>query len=205
MRCAPSNSPFMMAPVSRKRSLADMQQTDTSLPAEYNESDYFREVLQLEDGETEQLFDESLAQEADNLGIVRRSSPGDKQDVLQMSVRESAITVASQHARTSSTGSQESTSTGITSRSSHERLDSPNQSPSRNRSNSRRSVSFSEYDKYVLEAEAQGAAYTPPSLSAEPATSLFSVSTRRSYASIKSELKDRFRLRRNRTAPDGSK
>jgi hypothetical protein len=194
----------MIASISRKRSLADMQHTDGTLPTEYNDSDYVREVLQLEDGHTEEIVDQDLTKEAEKLGITisRPSTPNDNPHI---SMCESAITVGSHHARTGSTGSEESNSTGMTSRSSNEQLDSSTPPHARKRSSSRRSLSFSEYEKYLAQTEAQGAAktgYNPPPIPNEPAPSLFSVSTRRSYVSIKNGFKNRFRFRRNRTSLD---
>jgi hypothetical protein len=197
----------MMAPILRKRSLADMQHGDVTTPAEYNDSDYFREVLQLEDGQTEMLFDSTLTQLAEKLGITvsRPATPNEKQNVAHNSMCESALTVTTNHARTASTGSGESNSTGMTSRSSNEQLDD---STPRKRPNSRRSLSFSEYEKFLLQAEAQTLApsgFVAPHTPSEPAPSLFSVSTRKSYANIKSGIKSKFKLRRNKMSKDDSK
>ena len=197
-----------------KRSLADMQHTDSTTnnnpvePAEYNDSDYFREVLQLDDGTTESLFDEHLVQQASKLGItISRPPTPTAQNAAHNSMCESAITVASHHARTSSTGSQGSGSTGMTSRSSNEQLDNSTPPQARKRPNSRRSLSFSEYEKYLMQAEQAEAktGFVPPPIPAEPAPSLFSVSTRRSYVSIKNGFKSRFRLRRSKTSQDNLK
>jgi hypothetical protein len=194
----------MIAPISRKRSLADMQHTDGTLPTEYSDSDYAREVLQLEDGQTEEGVDQDLTKEAEKLGIII-SRPPTPNDNPHISMCESAITVGSHHARTGSTGSEASDSTGMTSRSSNEQLENSTPLHARKRSSSRRSLSFSEYEKYLAQTEAQDAAksgYNPPPIPNEPAPSLFSVSTRKSYVSIKNGFKNRFRFRRNRTSLD---
>lgn len=194
----------MMAPISRKRSLADMQHTDSTLPTEYSDSDYCREVLQLEDGQTEEAVDQNLTKEAEELGITI-SRPPTPNNNPHISICESAITVGSHHARTGSTGSEGSNSTGMTSRSSNEQLDGLTPAQVRKRPVSRRSLSFSEYEKYLAQTEAQDAAksgYNIPPIPNEPAPSLFSVSTRKSYVSIKNGIKNRFRFRRNRTSLD---
>lgn len=200
-----------MAPIiSRKRSLADMQLTDGSLPIEYNDADYANEVLRLTDGQTELLFDETLAQEAEKLGIIVSRPPTPKNPNVHNSVCESAITVDSAHVRTASTGSQDSNSTGITSRSSNEESDNSMPLIARRKTSSRsnKSLSFSEYEKYLELAEAEESGKTvfvPPPVPAERTPSLFSVSTRRSYDIIKNRFKNRFRLRRNKSCTDGVK
>ena len=189
-----------MAPIPRKRSLADMQKPDDAPLIEYNDVEYFREVLQLEEGETESILDHTLLELAEKLGITiaRPATPKGNQNSVQNLMRESAITVATNHARTASTGSRESHSTGITSRSSH---DQSHDASRRRRSESRRSRSFSEYEKFLLQAKAQALSATgfvAPPIPSEPAPSLFSVSTRKSYQSIKSNFKNKFRLRRSK-------
>ena len=196
-------APVILALISRKRSLADMQHADGTLPTEYNDGDYAHEVLQLEDGQTEEAVDQDLTKEAEKFGItiLRPPTPNDNPHI---SMCESAITVGSHHARTGSTGSEGSNSTGMTSRSSNEQLDSSTLHE-RRRLSSRRSLSFSEYEKYLAQTEAQDTSklgYIAPPIPSEPAPSLFSVSTRRSYVSIKNGLKGRFRFRKNRKSTD---
>jgi hypothetical protein len=193
-----------MAPVSRllisrKRSLDDMQNNDSSLPTDYSDSDYARDVLQLEDGLTEEAIDQDLTKEAETLGITI-STPPAPNATPHISMCESAITVGSHHARTGSTGSDGSNSTGMTSRSSTG--DTPTLHAKR--SMSRRSLSFSEYENYLAQAEAPDAAkgFNPPPIPSEPTPSLFSVSTRHSYVSLKNGIKNRFRTRKNRKTLD---
>ena len=194
-----------MAPISRnlitrKRSLDDMQNTDHTLPTDYSDSDYARDVLQLEKGQTEDAIDRSLTREAENLGItIARPATPSKNPHISMC--ESAITVGSHHARTGSTGSEGSHSTGMTSRSSTGDTHTLHARPSL----PRRSLSFSEYERYLAQTEGQDAAklgYPPPPIPSEPAPSLFSVSTRRSYVSIKNGFKNRFRFRKDRKSLD---
>src|SRR5208282_2569397 len=93
-------SSLMMAPIPRKRSLADMQNADGAVPAEYNDDDYIYEVLQLEEGQTEALLDQQLVQEAEKLGItISRPPTADGQNENHNSMCESALTLPSHHAR----------------------------------------------------------------------------------------------------------
>ena len=249
----------------RKRSLADMQQTDNSLPCEYNDQGYAVAVLQLEGEQTEAQFDESLAKEAESLGITisrpptpidsqhathdslcgsantvqshhrtavavlqlegeqteaqfdeslakeaeslgitisRPPTPIDSQHATHDSLCGSANTVQSHH-RTASSGSHGSASTGMTSRSSNEQLDSSTQTPQqvRKRMSARRSLSFTEYEKYLAQ-HGSTKPIIPQPIPAEPAPSLFSVSTRKSYVSIKNGFKNKFKLRRTRSSQD---
>jgi hypothetical protein len=186
-----------------------MQNPDTTAPTEYNDEDYFCEVLQFEEGETEALFDDKLVQEAEKLGItISRPPTANAQDENHNSVCESALTEPSHHARTASSGSAGSVSTGMTSRSSNEQLDNSTPLHARKLPISRRSLSFTEYEKYLAQHEAQEVMKTgvvPPPMPSEPAPSLFSVSTRRSYVSIKNGIKSKFRLRRSKTNQEGLK
>jgi len=194
-----------MSPIPRKRSLSDMQNAEGLVPVEYNDEEYFREVLQLGNGQTEALFDESLTKEAEKLGItISRPPSSNAQNPNHDSMRDSGMTVGSHH-RTASSGSQGSVSTGMTSRSSNE-LDSAGHV--RKRPSTRRSLSFTEYDKYLSQHEAQEAMKTgvvmPPPMPAEPAPSLFSVSTRRSYVSIKNGIKNKLQFRRKKSFQEES-
>jgi hypothetical protein len=173
-----------------------------SAPAEYNDCDFFLEVLRLEAGKSELDFDEALNKTAKNLGIDISRPPTPAQDP-HTSICGSATTAASNHARTTSTGSYESASTALTSRTSHEQLGTSLSGQLKKRTSHRRSLSFSEYDKYLVETESQQSknlGFVPPPMPAEPAPSLFSISSRGSYQSIRNGLKTRFRLRRIKTA-----
>lgn len=167
----------------------------TPSPVEFNDADYIREVLQLEGGATEDVYDEALAKEAERLGIIIARTPTPSQAAYN-SVRESAITATSRHARTTSSGSQGTISTGLTSRSSFAASTAPQ---TRKRSNARRSLSFSGYEDLAVQTIA---GFSSTRASAEPAPSLFSVSTRRSFSSIRSGIKNRFKLRRTKSTQD---
>lgn len=188
----------------RKRSLADTQELEEgSSLAEYIDRDYASEVLQLE-GQTEALFDEQLAKTAEALGISisRPSTAIDGRHATHDSMCESANTVPSHH-RTTSSGSHGSASTGMTSRSSNDQLkDSAETLQHTKRMSGRRSLSFSEYEKYLAQHEVHESIkpFLLPPIPAEPAPSLFSVSTSKSYRSIRSGIKNRFRLRRQRSS-----
>lgn len=191
-------APLSTVLVSKKRSLDDMRHTDSTLPIDYRDDDYTREVLQLDEGQTEDGVDQNLSKEAEKLGITITIPPTPSGNP-HISMCDSAITVGSHHARTGSTGSEGSHSTGMTSRSSEDT------STPRKRSSTRRSLSFSEYEKYLAQTEAQDAAksgYNAPPIPSEPAPSLFSVSTRRSYVSLKNGIRSRFRLKKSRKSLD---
>jgi hypothetical protein len=181
---------------------AYMQPTTDSadVPVELNDAEYARQVLLLESGVTEDIFDEVLAKEAEKLRITI-ARPATPDQNAHNSMRESALTVTTQHARTTSSDSRGSISTGLTSRSSLGDLTPPQ---TRKRSNPRRSLSFSGYEKFATQSRAQNATILPfpPPVPAEPAASLFSVSTKRSFASVRSGIKNRFRLKRSKSTQD---
>lgn len=195
-----------MATVPKKRSLADMQQGRRSTPDELNDGDYLSEVLQLESSGTENALDDGLAHDAAVLGIEIPPPISVKHNGHE-SVCDSSVTIGSRHARTGSSGSQASISTGITSRSSTENIDGSSPVPSK-RSHSRRSLSFSDYDKFILQQQQPGTGltmYPMPPIPSDPAPSLFSVSTRKSYNSIKNGIKVRLKLRRNKASEENLK
>lgn len=165
--------------------LADTPQ-ELSTMAEFNDTDYWRDVLLLDAESTEDLIDKKIIQQAAILGV--EIAPPSKGHI---SLCDSSVTVESRHARTGSTGSQASVSTDATSRYS---------SDVRKKEN-RQSTSFVEYDKF-LEQGQTGAFLAAAS---EPAPSIFSVSTRKSYSSIRSNFKNRFRLRRNKESVENLK
>lgn len=174
-----------------------MQHADATIPAEYNDADYFREVLQLDEAQTEAFLNDELTRQAEVLGITIRTSLTPTQHAHD-SMCESAVTVVS-HQRTASTGSQGSNSTGMTSTSSNEHSDDFTPVQTRKRSTARSSLSFSEYEKYLAQVEKQYVSKlgsVPAPMAAEPAPSLFSVSTRKSYQSFRNGFKNRFRVRR---------
>ncbi|QSZ32356.1 hypothetical protein DSL72_001930 [Monilinia vaccinii-corymbosi] len=194
-----------MLPALRTRSHLDMQHNDAAQPIEYNDDDYVREVLQLEgQDQTETLCDESLKREAAKLGISITGPSAD--EIIDTSPCESPLSQSS-HAHTASSISQETVSTELTSRSSDEHVDIssppiPQPQPWK-RPAARRSLSFHGYEKYVKQIDAQAAMPLPspiPVRSPRRASSIFSISSRRSYASFKSRIK--IRLHRNPKTPE---
>lgn len=182
-----------MLPALRTRSHLEMQHNEAAQPIEYNDDEYFREVLQLEGQEqTEIQFDEKLNKEAEKLGISITGPSADETNDNHLC--ESPFT---HHTHTTSSISQDSDSTGLTSRSSNEQLDISIPQPWKRPATSR-SLSFQGYEKYVKQVDAQCAIPLPPPIpvcSPEPAPSIFSISTRRSYASIKNGIRIRLRLK----------
>ena len=168
----------------------------THSQVEFNDADYAREVLQLEGGVTEDVYENVLTKEAEKMGIIIARSPTPSQAAYN-SMRESAITATSHHARTTSSGSQGTISTGLTSRSS---CGDSTPSQTTRRSNHRRSLSFSGYENLAVQTIA--GFFSSTQAPTEPAPSLFSVSTRRSFSSIRSGIKNRFRLRRSKSTQD---
>ncbi len=192
-----------MASVPKKRSLADMQHTGGHSWLEFNAAHYDREVLELE-GTCESAVDEALAREAITLGVDLSQVHGASQNG-HISVCDSATTVGSDHLRTSSMETGASASTGITSISSNERS-TAGMSPITRKISEKRPLSFSAYDRFLAQLEAQeqarieGLGHVP---SAKRAPSIFSVSTQKSYNGIKSTIKSHFKLRRNKI-PSGN-
>lgn len=174
--------------------VAHMSSTADAAP-EFNDADYVYEVLQLSGGVTEHAYDEFLAKEVEKVGITIAPTPT---RAAHSSMHESALTDTSHQARTTWSESRASISTGLTSRSS---LDDPTASQV-TRSNPRRILSFSRYENYATQTRTAGLPFPPVPIPAEPAVSLFSVSTRRSLASIRSGFKNRFRLKRSKSSQD---
>ncbi|KAG9228283.1 hypothetical protein BJ875DRAFT_252408 [Amylocarpus encephaloides] len=186
-----------MVPALREHSLADMQhKTDGAVPTEYNNPDYGREVLQLSNDQTENLVDDALIKEAEAYGItVSATALARNDNGMDNAVSESVDSRPTKTA--SSITSQGSHSTGRTSRSSHDNQDLLVGPQSKRRSPPRRSLSFSEYDSYLLQEEAQTLArqVSLPTL-VESTPSLLSARPRKSFAKIKEGIKSTFRLRR---------
>ena len=187
----------------KKRSLADMQSSESTVthPSEFDDVVYRTEVLQLPTDKTEEAIDEGNYRAALDLGIdvSQDLQPEPFGDPMNSA---STATMTSAHVRSSST-SRTSQSTDITAPSSNARhpfvpTKSVIPASPRSRGNTlRRSLSFTEYEKFLAQAQAQEVVATsifttPPPLPASPtiltppsAPSIFSVSTRKSYFSIK--------------------
>ena len=189
-----------MVSIPKKRSLADMQHTGGSLSQEFNDADYDREVLQLE-GTCETAVNEALMLEARTLGVDLSQTFVASQNG-HISVCDSAATVGSEHIRTSSMESEASASTGITSISSNERS-TAGVPPITRKINERRPLSFSAYDRFLAQLEAQEQARIEALghiASSKRAPSIFSVSTQKSYNGLKNSFKNHFKLRRNKAS-----
>jgi hypothetical protein len=183
-----------------KRSLADMQHTGASSSQEFNDTDYDKEVLQLE-GTCETAVDEALMREATTLGvdlsqIFIASQKG------HVSMCDSAATVGSEHIRTSSMESEVTASTCITSISSNKRS-TVSLPPATRKISEKRPLSFSVYDRFLAQLEAQEQARIEALghiASSKRAPSILSVSTQKSYNGLKSRFKSHFKLRRNKAS-----
>ncbi|KAH0430925.1 IBR domain-containing protein [Colletotrichum camelliae] len=177
-------------------STPDMALSPAALPSpEDDEADYLDQVLRLSTQTNEAAIDEELVAKAAALGI---STSGLTPDTTDGGPESRASTVATQHVRTFSTASRDSASTTLTS---HPSLTtapfaaatadvSPN-SLARKRS---KSLTFSHYDKYLSQLDPNihqpKIQKAPPPAALDPSThSLFSVSTRRSYFSIKEGIR----------------
>jgi hypothetical protein len=189
----------MTAMETKKRSLAVMRdaQSDAFCPPEYDDAVYRSEVLQLEMGQTEELLDHFYHREALDLGIdVSQDSVDDFPGDSSNSASTGTVTSANVRSRTTSRASR---STDITAPSYHTRepsiKDSKSSSPRRKNVPLRRSLSFSEYEKFLAYTQARDLISSPsipivtiiPPLLTPPSStpSLFSVSTKKSYFSIK--------------------
>lgn len=172
---------------------------------ELGDTDYAAEVLRLDERQQEVDIDVQLAQKAAELGI-SASRPSTAQEPVT-STAESAITATSNHVRTASTGSQNSTSTALTAQSSIVRVGSNGTADVKGNTVTRtrsKSLNFSQYDKYLAQVDPnlnQPKFLSSPPPGREPAPSLFSVSTRKSYTTIKNGIKTRISSRWRKTRP----
>lgn len=183
----------------------DMAPSGDFLASELSDADYLAEVLRLTTEQSETNVDNELAAKAAALGIsIARPSSHDQPNGSLAA--ESEITVTNNgHVRSLSAGSHGSSSTAVTSHSSTQAVsnaDSASNAASRVRS---KSLNFSQYDKYLAQLEPnlnqpKFVTITP----SESAPSIFSVSTRRSYVSIKNGLKTKIRWKRKSSTPPGA-
>ncbi|KAI2617065.1 hypothetical protein GGR54DRAFT_210286 [Hypoxylon sp. NC1633] len=181
-------------------SFLDLAYGPDGTPPELKDADYSNQVLLLSPETTEAYLD-GLITKATNLGIAisRPSSAASIDDKRNPSGAQSSITVDTNHARTTSTGSEGSASTNITSHSSNN--GSPNPSTrvlTRKRS---RALTFALYENHLVQVDP--ILKQPKFLSSSPTEtestpSIFSVSTSRSYLSIKRGLS---KLRHRRKTP----
>lgn len=189
-----------MAASAQKPPSSDLAYDPVGTPPELRDVDYLNQVLRLSPEKTEAYLDE-LIMKAKNLGIAvsRPSSPDSMDDKRNPSGAESSITVDTNHARTASTGSHGSASTNLTTHSSN--IDYPEHLGriiTRKRS---RTPTFAQYENYLAQVDPtlnQPKFMSPSTTETESAPSLFSVSTSRSYISLKRGLS---KLRRRRRIP----
>ncbi|KAI1079592.1 hypothetical protein F5B20DRAFT_570860 [Whalleya microplaca] len=166
--------------------------------------EYLSHILQRSPEETDAYLNK-LIMRATELGITvsRPSTAVSANDKRHVSGTESSITLDT-HARTVSTGSEGSASTNLTSHSSSDGKQAPTgRILTRRRS---RALSFSQYDKYL--AQLNPSLSQPKFLTASPpekesAPSIFSVSTRHSYTSIKRGLSKLRPRRKHLSCPAG--
>ncbi|GKT96233.1 IBR domain-containing protein [Colletotrichum tofieldiae] len=183
-------------------STPDMAPSTTVLPfPEDDEADYLVQVLRLSSEGSEAAIEEELVAKAKALGISTSRLSHEKRKTS--SAESQTSTIATQHVRTFSTASRDSTSTTLTSHPSLHAVpiaaDAPPHSLARKRS---KSLGFSQYDKYLSQIDPnidqpkiQKA--SPPIAHDTSTHSLFSVSSRRSYFSIKEGIR---KIRRKRTS-----
>ncbi|KAK2067332.1 hypothetical protein P8C59_001083 [Phyllachora maydis] len=172
-------------------------------PAELDDVDYLREALLQPTVVTEADVDRPLFARAAALDLAippSRPTTADKPDTAGA---ESAVTAVSQHARTASTGSDGSVSTGLTSNHSLVIPATLTETAAhlviaRQRSHS---LNFSHYDKYLSQVDphlSQPKFLNVPYARPARTTSLFSVSTRRSIKGLGQSITARI-LRRPAT------
>ncbi|KAI1140699.1 hypothetical protein F5Y05DRAFT_402833 [Hypoxylon sp. FL0543] len=168
-------------------------------PPELSDDDYLTQVLQLSPEKTEAYLNE-LIMKAKKLGIaISYPSSAASIDKRNPSGAESSVTIDTNHARTVSTGSEGTASTNLTSNSSNNgHLEPTGRVVTRKRS---RALTFALYENYLAQVEPnlnQPKFLSPSSTETEPAASILSVSTSRSYLSLKRGFS---KLRRKRKNP----
>lgn len=157
------------------------------------EAEYRAQVLRLSSQRSEADVEEELVAKATALGIPTSRFAHDKRNTS--SAESQTSTIATQHVRTFSNASRDSASTTLTSHPSLHAVpiaaDVPPHSLARKRS---KSLSFSQYDKYLSQIDPN--IHQPKIQKAPPAIphdttahSLFSVTSRRSYFSIKEGIR----------------
>ncbi|EPQ66517.1 Bgt-5231 [Blumeria graminis f. sp. tritici] len=163
---------------------------------EQDEVNYAREVLLLDNGQTDSHYHESLTREAQRLGIMpeptKLSVPA-----LSYSTSESTKSVPSVRLRSASSSSRESASTGLTSQSSNEVYVEPEPSLPVYRKHLRRSVSSPEFDKFAVVEKVQELHLEPHARLQPQNLSSIAFPTRRSYGKIKNMIQTRLLCRRS--------
>ncbi|KAI1392265.1 uncharacterized protein F4822DRAFT_425476 [Hypoxylon trugodes] len=189
-----------MATSVQKPSSLDLTCGPDDTPPELRDIDYTTQVLLFSPENTESYFRDLIAK-ATKLGIVvsRPSSVVSIDDKRNTSGAESSITMDTSHARTTSTGSGGSASTKLTIHSLNNRPPEPlARIGARKRP---RALTFAQYENYLAQVEPdlnQPRFMSPSSAETEAAPSIFSISTNRSYLSIRRGLS---KLRHRRKIP----
>jgi len=186
-------------------SAVDLAQAGDALPPELAELAYCREVLQLAVDKSEAMAEGELLARATALGLPPSQVPAAEK--RNTSSAESNSTVATSHVRTFSNASNGSASTVLTAHSSIFDSPIPHTTASaviapRRRS---KSLAFSHYDKYLQHIDPninqpKFLKEPPPEPADTSGQSVFSVSTRKSYLSIKRGIKNSMRWRRKKSA-----
>lgn len=178
------------------RSVYEMPVPDAIRSGESDLDSYLKEVLQLQDGMSEETLDDALEQEAQKLGLSVAKRPHTKAR-KRTSTCDSYLTTVTDDAGTESTKSRRTDWTMATSICPSKEnvvlraLTTP--------AAKRESQSFLNYESFLLRSRTQDALRTGFGSSPTPEPSLFSMSSRRSYASIKQSLKNRLSLGRRKT------
>lgn len=169
--------------------------TSPSAEDEFNDAEYCKDVLHLDPATTELDVDAALEKQASALGIALTTSAlGDARDVPNETVDTER---EMEHARTESSCSQETTSTGITSpRASND--NTTTNSLNNPKSGIRRSLSFSEYDRFLARAHIPTTREAPAMVSNGP--SLFSAATKKSMTSFRNGIRRRILSRKEKAA-----
>lgn len=176
---------------------SDMNLPDHPL-IELDDADYVADVLQPGDKTSEEEIEEELTQRATTLGI---SIPPAIPIASSNHGADSDITAFSSHARNTSTGSNETADTAFSSQPSSPTVDRSSNSanlPPSPRARSR-SLTFSQYEKYLAQVEPtlnQPKFLKQLSPPADDVPSLFSIGTRKSVLSIKNGIKARVRWKK---------
>jgi len=169
-------------------------------PPELNDAHYAREVLGCA---SEAARDQALTAKATDLGI-SLPLPRPMTDGVPntTSDSESADTIVSQHGRTASTSSNDTTNTGLTSQTSHRSAAIPaTLTETANIASRRRSksLSFSQYEKYLSQVDPtahQPKFLNPPATREWPIGPLIGTGRRRSVRDLKRSIAGKLRRRR---------
>jgi hypothetical protein len=160
---------------------------DVSSLEEFNDAEYFVDVLQLSSCRTEDDLDAELATDAVLHHVVLAPLP--ETEAVHARIAPSPLSQASNVTRPRSSDSAVTSTPATSARSSQEQKQDARVPKVQ--------FTFDDYDSFLGRQNDSTAEFGIPSSGAAP--SLFSVSTRKSYTSIRNDLKHRFRLARKGT------